>query len=284
MEIIIVLYLWDNDTSNIILFIGCTGIAINLWKIQSIIIVKIYWHNKLCFDIKFAGDYESSGTSQYDMEVYRYMIWLLPVVLAVTLYNLMYYDYKGWYSWIISSLSSLVYAFGFIMMIPQVFINYKLKSVAGMPWRSMVYKTLNTFIDDLFAFSSKMPTMHRLSVFRDDIIFFVYLYQRWIYPIDAQRINEFGDADTTKVQESNNTHPQSFSDTQGIQNGTVVPGTPTSKKRPLAKSDTTEKNKAIRNDSPVTKSPKKRPLVSSTVYTNLPQKRITTVQQANNTK
>lgn len=37
-----------------------------------------------------------------------------------------------------------------------------------------------------------MPTLHRLAVFRDDIIFFVYLYQRWKYPVDKTRVNEFG--------------------------------------------------------------------------------------------
>lgn len=26
-----------------------------------------------------------------------------------------------------------------------------------------------------------MPGLHRMSVFRDDIVFFIYLYQRWIY-------------------------------------------------------------------------------------------------------
>ena len=51
---------------------------------------------------------------------------------------------------------------------------------------------LNTFIDDLFAFIIKMPTLHRLSCFRDDLIFLVYLYQRWIYPVDTTRVNEFG--------------------------------------------------------------------------------------------
>ena len=56
---------------------------------------------------------------------------------------------------------------GFIMMCPQLFINYKLKSVAHMPWRQMTYKFLNTIIDDLFAFVIKMPMLHRLSVFRD---------------------------------------------------------------------------------------------------------------------
>lgn len=31
----------------------------------------------------------------------------------------------------------------------QLFINYKLKSVAHMPWKAMVYKSLNTFIDGI---------------------------------------------------------------------------------------------------------------------------------------
>lgn len=78
----------------------------------------------------------------------------------------------------------------------------------------MVYKSLNTFIDDLFAFVIKMPLMHRLACFRDgplparaalsarppdahchpgaDIIFFIYLYQRWKYRVDPNRVNEYG--------------------------------------------------------------------------------------------
>ena len=57
--------------------------------------------------------------------------------------------------------------FGFIMMTPQLFINYKMKSVAHLPWRMLTYKALNTFIDDLFAFVIKMPTLYRLGCFRD---------------------------------------------------------------------------------------------------------------------
>ena len=45
---------------------------------------------------------------------------------------------------------------------------------------------------DLFAFIIKMPLLHRLACFRDDIIFFIYLYQRWIYRVDMSRVNEFG--------------------------------------------------------------------------------------------
>ena len=122
-------------------------------------------------------------------------------------------------------------------MTPQLFINYKLKSVAHLPWRMLTYKALNTFIDDLFAFVIKMPVMYRIGCLRDgevqraggragaggrrqtraqagpwsegchgrpltlppsppppppDVVFFIYLYQRWIYRVDPTRVNEFG--------------------------------------------------------------------------------------------
>jgi hypothetical protein len=56
----------------------------------------------------------------------------------------------------------------------------------------MTYKALNTFIDDIFAFVIKMPTMYRIGCFRDDIVFFIFLYQRYIYKMDPTRVNEFG--------------------------------------------------------------------------------------------
>ncbi len=64
--------------------------------------------------------------------------------------------------------------------------------------RFPVRRFLNTIIDDLFAFVIKMPTLHRLSVFRDDLVFLVYIYQRWIYPVDKKRANEFGCAQSTQ--------------------------------------------------------------------------------------
>jgi len=91
--------------------------------------------------------------------------------------------------------------FGFLALLPQLFINYKLKSVEHMPWKSFMYKALNTFIDDLFAFCIKMPTLHRIACLRDDVVFFVYLYQRWIYPVDHSRRNEFGQVDEKALKE-----------------------------------------------------------------------------------
>jgi len=72
-------------------------------------------------------------------------------------------------------------------MCPQLYINYKLQSVEHMPQRTLFYKFLNTIIDDLFSFIITMPTMHRMSCFRDDVIFVVYLYQRYKYRVDKTR-------------------------------------------------------------------------------------------------
>ena len=58
--------------------------------------------------------------------------------------------YYSWYSWIIHSLVNGVYAFGFLFMLPQLFINYKLKSVAHLPWRAFMYKVCDTFFSMLY--------------------------------------------------------------------------------------------------------------------------------------
>jgi hypothetical protein len=65
--------------------------------------------------------------------------------------------------------------------------------------KAMVYKTLSTVVDDFFAFCIKMPFLHRLACFRDDLVFLVFLYQRWIYRIDPERVNEYGQVMTDEV-------------------------------------------------------------------------------------
>uniref|UniRef100_G3T144 CLPTM1 regulator of GABA type A receptor forward trafficking n=1 Tax=Loxodonta africana TaxID=9785 RepID=G3T144_LOXAF len=124
---------------------------------------------------------------------FRYLSWILfPLLGCYAVYSLLYLEHKGWYSWLLSMLYGFLLTFGFITMTPQLFINYKLKSVAHLPWRMLTYKALNTFIDDLFAFVIKMPVMYRIGCLRDDVVFFIYLYQRWIYRVDPTRVNEFG--------------------------------------------------------------------------------------------
>jgi len=202
-QIIIFLYLLDNDTSWIILISAGISLVIEAWKIQKAVIVKVDLTKWPPITLTDRESY-SSKTKGYDKLAMTYLSYVAyPLVIGYAIYSLIYQTHRNWYSWILSSLTGCVYTFGFIMMCPQLFINYKLKSVAHLPWRTFMYKALNTFIDDLFAFIIKMPTLHRLSCFRDDIIFLIYLYQRWIYPTDYKRMNEFGQGgDNSTTSES----------------------------------------------------------------------------------
>lgn len=56
----------------------------------------------------------------------------------------------------------------------------------------MIYKFLNTIVDDFGAVIIKQPLLARLGAFRDDVVFIVLLYQMWIYRTDYSRANEFG--------------------------------------------------------------------------------------------
>ncbi|KAI4378845.1 hypothetical protein MLD38_016271 [Melastoma candidum] len=193
-QLIIFLYLLDNDTSWMILASSGVGCCIEFWKIGKAMHIEIDRSGKIpMLRFRDRESYAGNKTKEYDDLAMKYLSYVLFfLVICSSIYSLMYERHKSWYSWILSSLTSCVYMFGFITMCPQLFINYKLKSVAHLPWRQMTYKFLNTIIDDLFAFVIKMPTLHRLSVFRDDVIFLIYLYQRWIYPVDRSRVNEFG--------------------------------------------------------------------------------------------
>jgi len=197
-QTVIFLYLADNDTSWMILISNGVGLVIEVWKlrkaIKSISLRAPSPGSRLpSVNIVPADSYQLSETKIYDEEAMRYLsMAMYPLVVGYSVYSLAYDDHKSWYSWLLGSTVNFVYSFGFVLMTPQLFINYKLKSTAHMPWKTLMYKSLNTFIDDLFAFIIKMPTMHRLSCLRDDLVFFIYIYQRWKYGVDKKRANEFG--------------------------------------------------------------------------------------------
>ncbi|CAK1540500.1 unnamed protein product [Leptosia nina] len=208
---VVLLYVLDNET-NVMVRISCfIGLMIEIWKINKVMDVKlnredrIFGFPKLTFTDK--GSYVESSTKQYDMLAFRYLSWAcFPLLVGYGIYSLLYLEHKGWYSFILNMMYGYLLTFGFIMMTPQLFINYKLKSVAHLPWRMMTYKFLNTFIDDIFAFVIKMPTMYRLGCFRDDIVFFIFLYQRWIYKVDHKRVNEFGFSGEMEQQQKQSTN------------------------------------------------------------------------------
>jgi hypothetical protein len=183
-----------------ILFSQGMGIFIELWKITTVVNVRIrpaapnsLIPYRIAFEDKQVLTETEEKTKEYDAIAFKYLYMIaIPLLLIYAGYSLKYETHKSWYSFIITTLVGSVYAYGFLMMVPSLYINYRLKSVAHMPARAMTYKFLNTFIDDLFAFTIKMPTLHRLATLRDDVIFFVYLYQSYKYKVDYTRVNEFG--------------------------------------------------------------------------------------------
>ncbi|KAK9508012.1 hypothetical protein O3M35_007763 [Rhynocoris fuscipes] len=186
-QIVIVLYLCDEEASLLLIGPAFLSCIVEFWKVQKVIPVD--WKNFKLKKVKLTE--EERMTRLIDAEGMKYLSYILyPLCIGGAIYSLFYQQYKSWYSWLVHSLVNGVYAFGFLFMLPQLFINYKLKSVAHLPWRAFMYKAFNTFIDDLFAFIISMPIAHRLACFRDDIVFLIYLYQRWLYPVDKTRLDE----------------------------------------------------------------------------------------------
>lgn len=202
MQAVIFLYLIDNSQNTSWMILGSQGIGIliEFWKITTVVDVRVrpappgsLIPYRVTFEDKYKLSETEEKTKEYDEIAFKYMyIAAVPLLAGYAIYSLVYDSHKSWYSYILATLVGSVYAYGFLMMVPSLYINYRLKSVAHMPGKAMMYKFLNTFIDDLFAFTIKMPLLYRLATFRDDIIFFIYIYQRWAYTVDYTRVNEFG--------------------------------------------------------------------------------------------
>lgn len=218
VQTVVLLYLIDNNenTSWMILMGSGMGVVIEAWKITKAVDISIITApsgSQLPYMISIKDKHvlsdDEKKTQEYDKLAFRIVSYFtIPLLAAYTIYSLIYETHKGWYSFVISTLTSFVYMFGFAQLIPQLIINYKLKSVAHMPMKAMIYKSLSTVVDDLFAFCIKMPMLHRLACFRDDVVFLIFLYQRWIYRIDPKRVNEYGQVmaeDVIKADDSGET-------------------------------------------------------------------------------
>ena len=94
---------------------------------------------------------DEKKTQEYDKLAYRYVSYVaIPCLAGYTVYSMLYETHRGWYSFVISTLTSFVYMFGFVsflafpsrtvltghlqaQLIPQLIINYKLKVCAELP-------------------------------------------------------------------------------------------------------------------------------------------------------
>ena len=198
---VVFLFLVDQRASLLVSVPAAVGILIQLWKVQRATGIRLKgltvhferWEREVEDDKEETKGGASNAvltrvTLEADFQAtFHLAAVFIPLAIGSIVKSLIFDKHASWYSWFIGALTGCVYAGGFTLMCPQLFINHKLKSVSHLPWKFLIYKFLNTFIDDLFAFVIKMPTMHRISVFRDDIVFLIYLYQRWVYRVDESR-------------------------------------------------------------------------------------------------
>jgi len=191
-QIVITLYLSQNKASYMILLPSGFSILLTIWKIIKVYRIQIKMISWLppipTIDFGHFDQNDSNDMALDAMATHYLGLFFSPLIICYSGYSLLYSEHHGWYDWLLSTLASAIYVFGFVLMTPQLFINYQKKKVPKLPWMAFFYRALNTIIDDLFAMIIYMPTMHRLSCFRDDVIFAIYLYQRWIYPVDEKTV------------------------------------------------------------------------------------------------
>jgi hypothetical protein len=195
-QIIVFLYLWDSLASLLIIVPSGLGMLLQVWKIWRVVQIQENATRMPSAPVvvpasdSAANMYQEITFAADKVSTQILTACLLPLVAIYSLWSLVVHMHAGWYSWVLATTTACTYAFGFVSMFPQIYINYKLQSVSHLPWKFLVYRFLSTVIDDIFAFVIKTPVMHRVSVFRDDIIFVIYLWQRWAYKVDTTRSPE----------------------------------------------------------------------------------------------
>ena len=137
MQTIIFLYLMDNSdgTSWMILLGQGMGILLEAWKITKTVDVRIreaepgsFIPYKIMFEDKHKLSETEEKTKEYDEIAFRYLYLVaIPLLGAYAIYSLVYDTHKSWYSFVITTLVGSVYAYGFLMMVPSLYINYRLK-------------------------------------------------------------------------------------------------------------------------------------------------------------
>lgn len=186
MNIIMFLYVKEQQKTKFVMYFIGARFLMQLWKLHKLTTFRrqksfpfVEWVNR---GGVASGLEELEEIEDVEKGCMKWlMLILIPVMIAFSVYKLIYFRFRSWYSWAVLSLAVCAQTGGFVVMTPQVFMNYRLKSVEHLPWRALTYQAINTFIDDVFVLCIRMPEVQKYSVFRDDIIFLICCFQRWLY-------------------------------------------------------------------------------------------------------
>ncbi|KAG7234951.1 hypothetical protein INR49_003565 [Caranx melampygus] len=167
------------ETSLLVLIPVGLGACVEVWKVFKVFKIQWQWKSSKLHLNKM--DEEERKTVDYDAQASRYLSYLVyPLCISGAIFSLAYLRQKSYYSWLVNTLVTGVYAFGFLSMAPQLFINYKLKSVSHLQGTVLMYRGMNTLISDLcacasfFSSTGSFSSLHQLSCFRDELLFLLY--------------------------------------------------------------------------------------------------------------
>jgi hypothetical protein len=193
-KLIAMIYVYMENANFIVKVELGIAVAIELWKARKIFdfgfttkFPFINIKNKLTYSVEESKDYESEAIRS----TMKYIF--IPIAVLYFIYRFYYYKHKllyGLFKFSIEYVFFLFNLFGFVLMTPQIYLNYKLKSVEHMPFKVLTFNFLNTIIDDLFVFAVKTPTMYRISCFKDDVIFVIFIYQLIAYRKNKRVVTE----------------------------------------------------------------------------------------------
>ncbi|XP_057691529.1 lipid scramblase CLPTM1L-like isoform X2 [Corythoichthys intestinalis] len=187
--LLIFLHLLEETSLLVLLPVGLAA-CVEVWKVFKVFRINMHWGrlwvNKL--------DEEERRTVEFDKQASRYLSYLIyPLCISGAIFSLAYLRQKSYFSWMVNSLVTGVYAFGFLSMVPQLFINHKLRSVSHLQGAVLMYRGVNTLVTDLcscvaiLSSSEAFLSSLQLSCFRDELFFLIYLYQRRRFATKAKK-------------------------------------------------------------------------------------------------
>jgi hypothetical protein len=181
------------------------GLAIEIWKLKKIFYINFSSKFPFIF-IKHRIEFKQQKSKDYETEAVNLMMKYLfgPVAVLYLSYRVYYFRQTlniSLFKFFIEYIFFMMNLFGFILLTPQIYLNYKLKSVEHMPFKALTFKFLNTIIDDLYAFAVKTPTLYRIFCFKDDVIFVIFIYQIIKYRKNKRRFDQEDDIGTNEVIE-----------------------------------------------------------------------------------
>ena len=161
-QAVVTAYLAREGSSLLVTVPAAGGVALALWKmgVAGGCRWRVRWGCLPCpsFDAALAASGGAGLAGLYDREAVGAMTaLLLPLLCGAALRSLVHDMHAGWQDWALGSAVAAVYSAGFALMTPQLWLNYRLQSVAHLPWNVLGFRFFNTVIDDVFAAFIKMP-------------------------------------------------------------------------------------------------------------------------------